>query len=102
SIIGDHAIVNDNATIDHDCIIGNGAHVSCNACLTGEVKVGIGAFIGAGSVVLPRLQIGDYATVGAGAVVADDVPDHATVVGNPARLLRTSRSRIERVRTGSA
>jgi len=45
------------------------------------------ASIGAGAVLLPGLRIGIGATVGAGAVVTRDVPDGATVVGNPARIL---------------
>lgn len=45
------------------------------------------AAIGTGAIILPGLTIGMEATVGAGAVVTEDVPDGATVVGNPARLL---------------
>jgi len=44
-----------------------------------------GATIGAGAVVLCGITIGSYAMIGAGAVVTRDVPDHALVVGNPAR-----------------
>jgi UDP-2-acetamido-3-amino-2,3-dideoxy-glucuronate N-acetyltransferase len=44
-----------------------------------------GATLGANSTVLCGLTIGRYAFVGAGAVVTRDVPDHALVVGNPAR-----------------
>ncbi|MBV8469592.1 MAG: N-acetyltransferase [Burkholderiaceae bacterium] len=45
-----------------------------------------GASIGAGAVILPGITIGAHAMVGAGAVVTKDVPDHATVMGNPATL----------------
>lgn len=44
-----------------------------------------GAAIGSRSVVLPGIQIGRWALVGAGSVVTKNVPDHALVVGNPAR-----------------
>jgi acetyltransferase-like isoleucine patch superfamily enzyme len=44
-----------------------------------------GATVGANATVLPGLTIGRWAMVGAGSVVAGDVPDHAVVVGNPAR-----------------
>lgn len=47
-----------------------------------------GASIGAGAVILPGLTIGEGSVVGAGAVVTKDVPDGATVVGNPARERR--------------
>ncbi len=44
-----------------------------------------GASIGAGSTILPGITIGRDAVVGAGSVVTKDVPDSATVVGNPAQ-----------------
>jgi UDP-2-acetamido-3-amino-2,3-dideoxy-glucuronate N-acetyltransferase len=46
------------------------------------------ASIGAGAVILPGVTIGHHAMVGAGAVVTRDVPAHALVVGNPARVVR--------------
>jgi UDP-2-acetamido-3-amino-2,3-dideoxy-glucuronate N-acetyltransferase len=45
-----------------------------------------GATIGAGAVIGPGLEIGAYAMVGMGAVVTRDVPAHALVHGNPARV----------------
>ena len=44
-----------------------------------------GASIGANATIVCGATIGRYALVGAGAVVIKDVPDHALVVGNPAR-----------------
>jgi len=44
-----------------------------------------GCSIGANSTMLPNVTIGRWAMVGAGAVVTRNVPDHALVVGNPAR-----------------
>jgi UDP-2-acetamido-3-amino-2,3-dideoxy-glucuronate N-acetyltransferase len=43
------------------------------------------ATIGANATVLPGLTIGQAAMVSAGAVVTRDVPDHALMIGNPAR-----------------
>ncbi len=45
-----------------------------------------GASIGANATVLCGLTVGSYAMVGAGSVVTRSVPDHALVVGNPARV----------------
>ena len=50
-----------------------------------ETLVRRGASIGANATVLCGTTIGAYAFIGAGAVVIRDVPDHALVVGNPAR-----------------
>ena len=46
-----------------------------------------GATIGANATIVCGNTIGSYAMVGAGAVVVDDVPDHALVVGNPAKQM---------------
>ena len=48
-------------------------------------RVCTGASIGANATVVCGSTIGAYATVGAGAVVTHDVPDHALVIGVPAR-----------------
>lgn len=50
------------------------------------IHVGHGASVGAGAVVLPGVTIGAWALVAAGSVVTADVPPHAIVKGNPARL----------------
>jgi acetyltransferase-like isoleucine patch superfamily enzyme len=49
--------------------------------------VGRGASLGGGAVILPGVTIGAFAMVGAGSVVTRDVPPHALVVGNPARVV---------------
>ena len=86
--IGKHCIVNTCASIDHDCVLGDYAHVSPNATLSGDVQVGEGTHIGAGATVIQGIRIGKWCTIGAGAVIIKDVPDHATAVGNPARIIK--------------
>jgi UDP-2-acetamido-3-amino-2,3-dideoxy-glucuronate N-acetyltransferase len=46
-----------------------------------------GATLGANSTIVCGHTIGQYAFVGAGAVITKDVPDHALMVGNPARQM---------------
>ena len=46
-----------------------------------------GSTIGAAATILGGLQIGRYALVGAGSMVTKSVPDHALVIGNPARQI---------------
>ena len=53
-----------------------------------ETLVKKGASIGSGATILSKVVIGENAIVGAGSVVTRNVPDHAIVAGNPARVLR--------------
>ncbi len=89
--IGAHVIINTGAQVDHECVIESFVHIAPGAVLCGCVQVGAGTLIGAGAVVIPGVKIGRNATVGAGAVVTRDVPDLATVMGNPARVKPVSR-----------
>jgi serine O-acetyltransferase len=57
-------------------------------------RIGSDVFIGAGAKILGDITIGDHSRVGANAVVVDDVPAHATVVGVPAKVVR-SRSGVD-------
>jgi acetyltransferase-like isoleucine patch superfamily enzyme len=50
-----------------------------------------GASIGSGVTLLGGVTIGEEAIVGAGSVVTRDVPDRATVAGNPARELKITK-----------
>jgi sugar O-acyltransferase (sialic acid O-acetyltransferase NeuD family) len=88
--IGNHVLINTRASIDHDCVIDSYVHLAPGVVLCGRVTVGEGAFIGAGSVILPGIMVGKWAQVGAGSVVIQNVPDGATVVGNPARVIKYS------------
>jgi acetyltransferase-like isoleucine patch superfamily enzyme len=51
-----------------------------------------GASIGSGATILSNVVIGEHAVVGAGSVVTRDVPPHTIVAGNPARMLRATKT----------
>lgn len=53
-------------------------------------EIGDNVFIGAGARILGGIRIGNNAVIGANAVVIHDVPDGATVVGIPARIVKVS------------
>lgn len=46
-----------------------------------------GATIGANSTIGPGVELGAFCMIGMGSVVTTDVPPHALVLGNPARLV---------------
>ncbi len=83
--IGEHAIINTGAIIEHECRIGSNVHVAPGGVLGGRVTVGPDTLIGLGARVLPGVRIGSGCVVGAGAVVTGDLPDGARVAGVPAR-----------------
>jgi acetyltransferase-like isoleucine patch superfamily enzyme len=74
--IGKHCIINTNSSIDHDCVIEDFVHISPNAALGGSVIQGI--------------RIGKWCTIGAGAAIIRDIPDGATVVGNPGKIIKVT------------
>lgn len=47
-----------------------------------------GCSIGANATILPGITVGMRSMIGAGSVVTMDVPPHAVVAGNPAKILR--------------
>ncbi|HZK81008.1 MAG TPA: acetyltransferase [Humisphaera sp.] len=84
----DSVIINTGAIVDHECIIHEGAFIAPGVCVAGRVRVGSGAFVGLGANVIQCLSIGEHAVIGAGAAVIADVPDYATAVGVPARVIK--------------
>ncbi len=51
-------------------------------------RIGDNVKIFAGAILLGDITIGDNVTIGAGAVVLDNIPDNATCVGNPAKVIK--------------
>ena len=50
--------------------------------------IGDDVFVGAGAKVLGGIRVGDHVKIGANAVVVKSVPDGATAVGVPARIIK--------------
>ena len=110
--IGQNVVIGPNATVGDRCKIQNNVSVYPGVTLEDDVFCGPsmvftnvvnprshvsrkhefrktlvkkGATIGANATVICGNELGRYSFIGAGAVVTRDVPDHALVVGNPAR-----------------
>lgn len=87
--IGDSAILNTGCIVDHESMIGTAVHICPGSRLAGRVTVESGAFVGIGATVLQCLRIGYDAIVGGGAVVTCDVDPMTTVVGVPAKPIKS-------------
>ena len=107
--ISSHSFVCEGVTIEDEVFIGHGVMFSNDRLprATNEdgtlmvggdwkleaTRVRSRASIGSGALILPGVVIGEGALVGAGAVVTKNVPDHAIVAGNPARVVGDVRRR---------
>ncbi len=78
----DDVFVGPNATFTNDRFPRSKDHLDSYP----KTTIKRGATIGANATVLAGCVVGSGAMVGAGAVVTKDVPPHAIVVGNPARI----------------
>lgn len=102
--ISSHTFICEGVKIEDDVFVGHnttfindkypratapGGGVSTEADWTVQpTLVKRGASIGSSATILCNVTIGEGAIVGAGSVVTRDVPPHAIVAGNPARVLR--------------
>lgn len=86
--IGKGCIINTGAIVEHDCVVKDFVNISPNTAMAGHCRVESRAFLGIGSTLSPSVTIGEDAVIGAGAVVITDIPEHATAVGVPARIIK--------------
>lgn len=85
--LGAGVLLNNSVVVSHNSRIGDAAYLSPGVVLSGHVTIGAAAFLGSGVLVANQRCIGSRARVGIGAVVTRDVPEDASAIGNPLRLL---------------
>src|SRR5690606_13572775 len=88
TIIHNFVTINMNASLGHNCELNDYDTISPGVNLAGFTKVGYSTFFGIGCSVIQGHSIGRNVLIGAGAVIINDVPDGATVVGNPGRIIK--------------
>lgn len=86
--------------IGDNCFLAPGVHIytathplEAKARISGAeygkpVTIGHNVWIGGRAVINPGVTIGDNAVIASGAVVTKDVPAHAVVGGNPAKVIK--------------
>ena len=90
-VIGETAIVGDNVTLYQGVTLGGTGKEQGKRHPT----VGNNVMIGAGAKVLGSVYIGNNCKIGAGSVVLSDVPDNATVVGVPGRIVVLNDKKVD-------
>jgi sugar O-acyltransferase (sialic acid O-acetyltransferase NeuD family) len=87
--LGSHVIVNIGSTVGHDAVMQDYVTVAPTVNVSGAVWVGEGTDLGTGSTIIQGKKIGAWSIVGAGAVVVNDIDANVTVVGAPARTIKS-------------
>ena len=85
-------IIGETAEVGDDCLIYQGVTLGGTGKDQGKrhPTVGNNVLIGSGAKVLGPMKIGDNSRIAAGAVVLKEIPEGATAVGVPARVVRVS------------
>lgn len=82
-------VIGETTEIGDDCAIYQG--VTLGGTSTQRVKrhptLGNDVVVGAGAKLIGAIHVGDGSKIGAGSVVVTNVPEHATVVGVPGRVV---------------
>ena len=89
-VIGETTQIGDNCTLYQGVTLGGTGKDQGKRHPT----LGNNVLVGAGAKVLGPFKVGDNARVAAGAVVLDAVPEDATAVGVPARVVKIGNQRV--------
>ena len=83
-------VVNPNAKIGKGTVIQHRVTIGARDDIrdTRAPQIGENVYIGAGAMLIGNIKVGNNARIGAGAVVVKDVPEGATAVGVPAKIIQ--------------
>jgi len=91
-VIGETSEIEDNVTLYHSVTLG-GISPSINSGEQRGIKrhptLKNNVVVGSGAQILGPVIVGEFAKIGANAVVTRDVPEHAIMVGFPAKNIKT-------------
>jgi serine O-acetyltransferase len=82
-VVHHDVVIGANCNLGHGVTIGIGGRGGARGCPV----IGDGVWIGPQCVIFGPIEVGDDVAIGAGSILSTSVPDHAVVVGNPARVV---------------
>lgn len=80
--VGDMAIINTGAIVEHGSSIGSFSHISVGAVVCGDSEIGSSVFVGANAAIIQGVKVGANSIVGAGSVVLKDAAPDSRIVGH--------------------
>jgi len=86
-------VIHSKAIIGDNCLIGQNVTIGRNFGDANVPIIGKDVYIGAGSVIFGEISIGDNVIIGSNSTVNKSIPANSTVVGNPFRIIESSRER---------
>lgn len=90
-VIGETVIIENNVSILQSVTIGSRYNIRGNR----HPIIREGTMIGAGAKILGNIEVGAFVKIGAGSVVLNSIPDYATVVGIPAKIINICHSKLK-------
>lgn len=90
-------VIGETTVIGDDCLLYQGVTLGGSGKEKGKrhPTLGNNVLVGAGAKVLGSFKVGDNSRIAANAVVLNEIPDHATAVGAPAKVVRVAGEKVE-------
>lgn len=89
--IGNQVVILANTVINHEVSIGDYTCIASGVCISGGVNIGENCYIGTNTAIRENVQIGKKCLIGMGSNVLQDIPDNSIVIGNPAKIIGSTK-----------
>jgi serine O-acetyltransferase len=87
-VIGETAEIGDDVLLYHGVTLGGTGNEQDRKLPRRHPKLGDRVIVGTGTAIIGGVEIGDDVTIGASSLVRQNIPNGATVVGNPGRVVK--------------